>query len=137
MIPRSIVILVCAVVLLMGVPAWAQYPIVTDDVVCETGLICHDNPVTVGATVITSGTTTTLFTVTSVIGKGSVCNNQTSGAVTLTVTDGNNVQFNTAFSIPANSYLSFNDRIGAILAAGIKVSASAANAIICWFNVKQ
>lgn len=108
-----------------------------------SGTTCYTSPVNAGATVISSGSTSTLFAATTAI-VGGHCNNVTNAAVTLTATDGNNVAFigtttnGTSFSIPAVSSFSFPPGlIGEIMTSGVRMSASAANAITCWVRGLQ
>lgn len=127
--------------LALNVTAFAQY-IGQNDIKCTAGTgtgTCYTNPVAVGATVIASGTTSTIFSQTTALTNGSFCSNQSGAAVTIAMTDGNNVYIRGggAFSISGNSYTSFNDIVGGIFAGGIKISASVANAITCWFNGRQ
>ena len=108
-----------------------------------SGSTCYTSPVNAGATVITSGSTSTLFATTTSIVSGH-CNNSTAAAVTLTATDGNNVPFigttthGASYSIAAVTSFSFpSGLIGAIMTDGIRMSASAANAITCWVKGLQ
>lgn len=103
-----------------------------------SGATCYTSPVKAGAIVIASGSTSTLFAATTALDTGSFCNNQTASSVTLTVTDGNNAYIHgPTFSIPAFGYLSFNDIQGSVFTSGVKMSASASSAIVCWMNGKQ
>lgn len=128
-----------------GVPIPVTLPtggITVSPSICS-GATCYTSPVNAGATVISSGSTSTLFAATTGIIDGH-CNNVTNAAVTLTMTDGNNVAFvgtttnGASFSIPAVSSFSFPPGlIGSIMTSGIRASASAANAITCWVRGLQ
>lgn len=99
---------------------------------------CYTYPVNTGVAVIASGSTSTLFSTTTLL-QSFRCNNQNAAAVTISVTDGNNAYFvGPLFSMAGLSNTEFQaNNSGSIMAAGVKASASAANSINCWASGKQ
>lgn len=90
-----------------------------------------------GLTVIASGSTSTITSTTTLI-QNIYCNNQTAGAVTVTITDGGNHYYvGPSFSIPANSNLSLQWDNGLVMTSGILASASAGSSIACAFGGRQ
>lgn len=105
--------------------------------VCS-GATCFSSPVNSGVTVIASGSTSTIFAVTTEL-DGLHCDNTNASAVTLTGTDGSNNYFiGPGFSMPGLSqYDAPPGMLGTIFASGIKMSAGTASSINCWVRGKQ
>jgi len=103
---------------------------VTPNVTYATGY----NP---GVTVVASGSTSTI-TSTATLLQELHLNNIAAAAVTVSVTDGNNVFIvGPNYSIPALSNLQLNFGVGILAAGGIKASAGTANSINMFVGGRQ
>lgn len=103
-----------------------------------SGTTCYTTPVAAGVVVITSGSTSNIFTSTTLV-QSLRCNNQNLASVNFTVTDGNNAYFvgpNYVFAALSNVEFAPSPN-GSILAAGLKASAGTASSINCWVVGKQ
>lgn len=108
-----------------------------------TGGTCFSSPV-MGAAVSVNTTTVAPFGVITTLVQGVYFNNTCAAAVTVTITDGNNVPFvgtttnGPSFSLAAVSNLPINMGImGHVFTSGLAISAGTANCIKLWTEGKQ
>lgn len=125
----------CTETVVQGTPATTGWPIVVS--ACS-GATCYTSGVNAGATVITSGSTSTIFATTTLL-KSFRCNNASASAQTITITDGNNAYFvGPLFSMTALSNTEFQaNPNGSVMTSGVKASASNGVAVVCWIQGVQ